>query len=153
MIDPNAVKTDGLTIINTAAMFTSHPEVMQILCEAGVDIRKGDKAGLSALSFTAKFNPNPDVINKMILLGARVDGLQGVAGVTPLINAAMFTTNPEVIVVLMVAGADAKRVDSDGKRALVYIQNNERLMWGLMLRILSKKPHRFRLAGIWISTD
>lgn len=74
-----------------------------------------------------RFNPNPDVIKKMILLGADVDGLQGAGGVTPLINAAMFSTNPEVIAVLMDAGADAKRVDNDGKRALDYIQENKRL--------------------------
>ena len=94
-----------------------------------------DTNGMTPLLYAAMDNHNPDVINTLIDAGA--DDSSNRLGRTALILAAMMN-NPAVVGALLDAGADVHAKDSDGKTALFYARDNDKLKGSESLLRLEK---------------
>ena len=79
----------------------------------------------------------PDRVWQLIQDGAGVNARHK-EGLTLLIAAALQNTTPEVLKVLLEAGADAKVKDDEGKRALDYAMENEKLEGTEALKLLEE---------------
>ena len=79
----------------------------------------------------------PDRVWQLIQDGADVNARHK-EGLTLLIAAALQNTTPEVLKVLLEAGADAKVKDDEGKRALDYAMENEKLEGTEALKLLEE---------------
>jgi len=89
-----------------------------------VDAR--DKNGWTPLHRAAALNPNPEIIQALVRLGADINA-RDKDGLTPLHWAAFVNSNPQVVLVLLDLGADPKARTSDGKTAWDLIQENPKL--------------------------
>jgi len=74
----------------------------------------------------ASCNRYPDVILTLLKAGAVLED-RDKAGWTTLMCAARYSPNPEVVTTLLKAGADVKAASKEGKRAVDYARDNEKL--------------------------
>jgi len=79
--------------------------------------------------FAARNNPNPDVIERLVKLGADVNARdeEGERRGTALMLAAHFNTNPDVLERLLKLGADVSHKNNSGQTALDFAKKNKRL--------------------------
>ena len=80
----------------------------------------------------------PEEVRQLIQDGADVNA-KNKDEVTPLMPAARNNSNPEVLTVLLDAGANAKAKDNEGKTALDYARENEKLKDTGALKLLEDK--------------
>ena len=105
------------------------------LLKAGAVVNASDTNGMTPLLYAAMDNPNPDVMNLLIDAGA--NDVTSKSGKSALILAAMMNC-PEVVTTLVNAGADVNARDDDGKSALDYAGDNNKLKGTSILRTLEE---------------
>lgn len=125
--DVNASNGENSPLI-LAAAYNKNPMVISTLLKAGAYIETRDPHhGGTALLWAAAWNPNAEAISILLNAGADINARDTLAGRTALMWAAVDNENPEIIMALLKAGADATARDKDGKTALYYAGNKEKL--------------------------
>ncbi len=113
------------------------PEELAAAIREGANLGARDEYGKTPLMRAARFNPNPEMVKRLLEEGAEVDGANA-EGFTPLmIVAALRTENPGPVVdLLLEGGADIAARDTYGWTALMRAaaQNANPEMVGLLLR-------------------
>ena len=130
--DANATRYDGLTPLMGAASKNT-PEAVKILINAGAIVKARNSIGMTAVLYAAMNNPNPEVVN--ILIEAGADDIPNNNGRNSVMLAAMMN-NAEVVDALIKAGAEVHARDVDGKTALYYARENDKLKGTEALRKL-----------------
>ncbi|GHS97345.1 hypothetical protein AGMMS50276_17250 [Synergistales bacterium] len=147
--DVNARDKDGYTALTYAARSNLNPEVIALLLKNGADInvKSVREGGLTALMVAAGLNPNPEVTELLLKNGAdintKTESDQAERdSVTALMLAAWRNPNPAVVSLLLNNGADAYIKAGDGKRAIDYARENNRLKGTEALRQLEEASKR-----------
>jgi uncharacterized protein len=130
--DMKVLDFDDMTPLMTAAMHNEEVRVVRVLLQAGADVTARDRTGKTALIWAAASNPNTDVLSALLNTvdnyghkGADTLYTRDSGDMTALMWAAWTNRNPEVITFLLRRGAVARAVDSHGKMALDYAQEND----------------------------
>ncbi|MXY15080.1 MAG: hypothetical protein F4Y53_05290 [Proteobacteria bacterium] len=115
------------TPLHVAAMNDDNPVgVITALVRAGADPNAKAVDGLTPLHMAAGMNANPESIQTMLDVGARLDA-KGSNGLTPLHMAARLNKNPAVVAALLAAGADPNARDQERRTAWDYAKHNRTL--------------------------
>jgi len=126
----NLGNSDGVTPLMCAAGYNSLAAV-NLLIRAKADVKATDNEDWTALNFAVVYkNKNPEcleIVKALLAAGADVDA-ETDGGNTPLMQAAYLGENPEVIHVLLLAGADPKISNLEGKTALDLAEDNPALL-------------------------
>ncbi len=117
---------DGWTHLHKAAMYTSQPEVLVTLIEAGVNPNARCLNGLTPLHFAARSNKCPEVTAKLIEYNGK--NYRDNEGRTPLHLATLENENAEVIMTLIEAEAYGKIKSTEGLTPFDYLQRNKAIM-------------------------
>jgi len=122
--DINARNKDGITTLMFAILNNSKPDMITALIKNGADINVGYKESVLVVSSSNNNNldiidtqDNNDVNNSTIVTH----------GLTPLMLAARYSPNPEILRIMLENGADVSLKSSEGKNALDYADENERI--------------------------
>lgn len=118
-VDWTLKDSEGDSLLDCAACYSTNPEVISILIEAGAGLDEVDEDGWTPLMSAACMNTNHEVISALIEAGANVDKeikawheiADEFAANTALDLAASYNTNPKVISVLIEAGANLDEYD------------------------------------------
>ena len=126
-INVNTKDKYGYTALMYAAL-QDDAETVNALLEIGADINAKSNSGLTALMLAA-YSGHLEIIDILIKAGADVNARKdNYDGLTVLMEATSSKwTNTETVNALLDAGADVKAKDNDGKTALDYARENEKL--------------------------
>lgn len=107
-------------VLMWAATGTNDPDVITALVVRGADANESDTGTFSGtpLSAAAGYATNPEIIERLISLGAEVNKVVGSNNKTPLIIAAELNHQPGIIKSLVENGADISYRDLTGMTAL-----------------------------------
>ena len=119
------VESEQRTPLHSAAQWNADPEVVELLVQAGADIRARTESGYSALDLAVLHNGNPAVLEALVRAGADVNAPDRF-GRTPLHRAAQ--ESPVVFPLLLRLGADITSVDEQGRTPLDYARENPALV-------------------------
>jgi len=125
----NLGNSEGATPLMQAARYNSFAAV-NLLIRANADVKAKDNEEWTALNFAVVYkNKNPEcleIVKALLAAGADVDAETDYDN-TPLMQAASLAENPEVIHILLLAGADPKNSNLQGKTALDLVEDNPAL--------------------------
>lgn len=107
-------------VLMWAATATEDPAVITALVRRGADVNEPDTGAFTGtpLSAAAGYNKNPEIIDKLVSLGAKIDMPVGSNDKTPLIIAAEINPEPHIIEALIKNGASTTYQDKMGLTAL-----------------------------------
>jgi ankyrin repeat protein len=101
----------------------ARPELIDVLLDAGADIRAADpRDGSTLLHQVAVFDDDPELVSTALAAGAPLDDRDH-RGRTPL-HLAAESAHPKVAAALLDAGADAHATDDDGRRPIDLLTTN-----------------------------
>ena len=107
-----------------AAKYTTNPQVLQTLIDAGADTKVADKDGETLLIAAAGRNPAQEVTEFLLNLGFDPEE-RDKEGFTALLNAARWQSNPNVISLLAEAGANITAKTNSGDTMYHLAARNE----------------------------
>ena len=107
-----------------AAKYTTNPQVLQVLIDAGADTKVTDKDGETLLIAAAGRNPALEVTEFLLNLGCDPEE-RDKEGFTALLNAARWQSNPNVISLLAETGANLTAKTNSGDTMYHLAARNE----------------------------
>jgi hypothetical protein len=126
----NLGNSEGVTPLMCAAGYNSLAAV-NLLIRAKADVKATDNEDWTALNFAVVYkHKDPEcleIVKALLAAGADVDAETNY-GNSPLMQAAYLAENPEVIHILLLAGADPKNSNLQGKTALDLVEDNPALL-------------------------
>jgi ankyrin repeat protein len=141
----NAKDKEGYTVLTHAVKApVARKEIVKELLKNGADINAKDKEGYTVLVHALvqqQLTPDPEltIIRELLKSGADVNVKNDKwGGFTPLIFASRESNNPEIITLLVKSGADAGVKDKNGKTALDYAKENEKIKNSNAIETLKK---------------
>ena len=118
----NVLTNSGSNVLMEAVK-GENPEIVKMLIKEGINVNAKNKDGMTALMYAAR-DSNKEVIN--ILIDAGADDVTDNDGRTALIYAAL-VDSPDNVNALIDAGAYVKARDKNGKMAIDYARENDKL--------------------------
>ena len=123
--DVNARDKSGQTALFYAAKHVTEPKVIYKLIVAGADPMAVDKSGDTPLVTAAKYNPSKEVVIALAKQSYRAVQQQENKN-KALVNAARHNT-AEIIKTLLIVQANPSALNSNGKSAAKFLEENEKL--------------------------
>lgn len=117
--DVNARNKSGHTPLMFAGAYNS-PEVVSFLVEQGADLKLTEYVAQgNALHISARLNPKPETIEKLVALGLDIEAIDKDRN-TPLLLATKYNQNLQVVEKLIELGADVNVLDNSSQDAYGY---------------------------------
>jgi len=134
-VDVNAAQGDGMTALHWAA-FRDDTEMVQLLIQAGADVKATTRIGAMTPLVMACNNGSAAMVNLLLKAGADFNAANTVNGSTPLMIAAA-AGNPEAVKVLLDHGAEVNvKEKAHGQTPLMFAAAMNR---GEVVRMLAAK--------------
>jgi len=120
-------RVDFWTPLHWAAAYSSTPEILIVLLDAGADLNAGAANGFRPLDVAARYSSTPEIIATLVEAGANVNAGADAGGWTPLDVAAMYNWTPAIITTLVALGADvnARTTEEDAAPLDFALMNDE----------------------------
>ena len=102
-----------------ASAWNENPQIVEILIEAGADVRARYDQGETALMYVAE-RFGTEAVEVLLQAGSDVS-VRDYFGITPLIRAAGNTEYPQVVTKLIDEGADVNARNARDQTVLIYV--------------------------------